>query len=86
MNKLKWKPKYTQVPVRHDTFKIGTMVDVVCIDEKVSLKKIFSKLTSLKFGRDFCGNRYCYDGLKGYMACFSLSSLQEGYYFFYFFD
>ena len=24
MNKLKWKPKYTQVPVRHDTFKIGT--------------------------------------------------------------
>jgi len=38
MNKLKWKPKYTQVPVRHDVLKIGTMVDVVCRDEKVSLK------------------------------------------------
>ena len=37
MNKLKWNPKYTQVPVRHDILKIGTMVDVVCRDEKVSL-------------------------------------------------
>jgi len=36
MNKLKWKPKYTQVPVRHDILKIGTMVDVVCKDENVS--------------------------------------------------
>jgi len=33
MNKLKWKPKYTQVPVRHDILKIGTMVDVVCKNE-----------------------------------------------------
>ncbi len=34
MKIYEWKPVLTQAPVRHDTLRIGTMVDVVCRDSQ----------------------------------------------------
>lgn len=36
MRLYKWKPVETQVPVRHSTLQLGTMIDVVCKDAQVS--------------------------------------------------